>query len=61
MASEKYLNTQQTHNLFLLRNKLQLFDRQTLSEMGLEWVYQRIQYQIVDEKKWLFARLKYGI
>ena len=61
MASEKYLTSQQASRVFLIRHKLTPFDSQPLSKMGLEWVYQRDQYQIVNEKLWCLTRLKYGI
>jgi hypothetical protein len=31
------------------------------NELGLQWIFQRGQYQIVNKKKWFLAKIKYGI
>lgn len=64
MDTETYLTTVQTQQIFLIIHNLSLslsHPRPHQRQMGIEWVYERDQYMIVDKKKWLFAKLKYGL
>lgn len=62
MDTETYLTTVQAQQVFLIIHNLSLSHlRPHQRQMGIEWVYQRDQYMIVDKKKWLFAKLKYGL
>lgn len=62
MVTETYLTTGQTQRVFVIIHNLSLSQpRPHQREMGIQWVYERDQYMIIDEKKWLFAKLKYGL
>lgn len=57
MESEIYLKQKEADDLsmFLLETNI------LCTEVGIKWVAQRGQYQIMDEKMWFLAKIKYGI
>ena len=57
MESEIYLKQKEADDLsmFLLETGI------LCTEVGIKWVAQRGQYQIMDEKMWFLAKIKYGI
>jgi len=62
MVTETYLTAEQTQRTFIIiHNSSLLHPRPSLRDMGIKWVYERDQYMVVDEKKWLMAKLKYGL
>jgi len=61
MVTETYLTAEQTQRTFMIIHSLPLLHRLCLRDMGIKWVYERDQYMVVDEKKWLMAKLKYGL
>jgi hypothetical protein len=62
MDTETYLTAIQTKQVFLIIHNLSLLHpRPHQKQMGIKWVYERDQYMIEDKKKWLFAKLKYGL
>jgi len=61
MVTETYLTAEQTQRTFIIIHSLPLYTRLCLRDMGIKWVYERDQYIVVDEKKWLMAKLKYGL
>ena len=62
MVTETYLTASTATKLFVIIHNLSLSrPRPHQRELGIQWVYERDQYMIVDEKKWLMAKLKYGL
>jgi hypothetical protein len=61
MESETYLTYQESILLNNIRFSIKKLKLGTVDEMGLEWIHERQQYQIVDKKLWLLAKIKYGI
>lgn len=62
MESEFYLCHEETIQLMKILNSASIRNEwDMLDEIGLQWVYQRGQYQIMDKKKWFIGKIKYGI
>lgn len=63
MDFDDYLCHEEYIQVMDLLRRLETFvDRwATLEEMGLQWIFQRGQYQIIDRKLWFLAKIKYGI
>ena len=61
MGSEKYLSNIEALNLRRILMSTSISSEWSLlDEIGLQWIYQRGQYQIINNKLWLFGKLKYG-
>lgn len=59
MESDIYLTDEEAKSL--RTNGMLLFSNTPWREMGLQWIYERGQYQIVDKKQWMLTKIKYGI
>ena len=59
MESDIYLTDEEVKSL--RTNSMLLFSNTLWCEMGLKWIYERGQYQIVDKKQWMLTKIKYGI
>ena len=60
MESETYLTYKEANHLDKLRIFYGSYNFTPLYRMGLTWIFERGQYQIVDEKLWMLAKIKYG-
>jgi hypothetical protein len=59
MESETYLTFGEYESLRL--NKSLPYSITAWNELGLQWIFQTGEWQIVNKKKWFLAKIKYGI
>jgi hypothetical protein len=60
MESDIYLN-QREHDHFIKKIHTFFVSGVSHTELGVQWVAERGQYQIIDKKKWMLTKIKYGI
>lgn len=65
MDSEYFLDNTETLRLNRLMLELNLNSLlafpNLMDELGLEWAFQQGRYIILDEKRWMLGKIKYGI
>ena len=61
MESEIYLTYKEATHLDKMRLIFGGYNFISLHKMGLKLIFERGQYQVVDNKLWLLAKIKYGI
>ena len=61
MEFEIYLTYKEALHLDRLRIFYGIYNFTPLYRMGLTWIFERGQYQIVDKKLWFLTKIKYGI
>ena len=56
-----YITSKEALSLSRLRFSIKNHKLSSLTEMGIVWVHERGQYEIIDKKKWLLAKIRYDI
>ena len=56
MESETYLNQREHEQTLIL-----IISGIPYKQLGVQWIAERGQFQIMNKKKWILTKIKYGI